>query len=164
MGDHTRPIGAHDLMMQVPLIYRQPGVIPPGRTSDRIVSNYDFLPTVLHYLGLGHKSPRKSPGRDYSPLLLGKETAWENEMYYEMEMTRAVRTDGWKLVVRRPAGPNELYDMAADPRERFNLYGQSKQAERTEQLTAKLDRFFGQHCDPEYDLWKGGRSKAGRLK
>lgn len=25
MGDHTRPVGAFELMMQVPLIFRQPG-------------------------------------------------------------------------------------------------------------------------------------------
>ena len=53
MGDHTRPVGAHELMMHIPLIFRQPGRIAAGRTSDLIVSNYDFLPTVLAYLGFG---------------------------------------------------------------------------------------------------------------
>src|SRR3954467_7863325 len=47
MGDHFRPIGAHELMMQIPLIFRQPGRIGAGKTSDILVSNYDFLPTVL---------------------------------------------------------------------------------------------------------------------
>ena len=47
MGDHMRPAGAHELMMHIPLIFRQPGRIAAGRTSDLIVSNYDFLPTVL---------------------------------------------------------------------------------------------------------------------
>ncbi len=51
MGDHTRPTGAHDLMMQVPLIFRQPGAVAVG-TSDLLVSNYDFLPSVLDQLGL----------------------------------------------------------------------------------------------------------------
>ncbi|MFM8334401.1 MAG: sulfatase, partial [Opitutaceae bacterium] len=45
MGDHFRPIGAHELMMQIPLIFRQPGRIPAGCTSDLLVSNYDFLPS-----------------------------------------------------------------------------------------------------------------------
>src|SRR6476661_3822984 len=57
MGDHFRPIAAHELMMQIPLIFRQRGRIPAGKTSDLFVSNYDFLPTVLSQLGLGARMP-----------------------------------------------------------------------------------------------------------
>ncbi len=84
-------------------------------------------------------------------------------MFYEMENTRAVRTERWKHVARQPAGPFELYDRETDLRERFNLYGQPDQAERTRILAARLDAFFDRHADPEYDIWHGGRSKAGRL-
>ena len=84
-------------------------------------------------------------------------------MYYEMENTRAIRTERWKYVARRPAGPFELYDMETDPQERFNLYGQPDQAERTRALAAQLDAFFQRNADPQYDVWHGGRSKAGRL-
>jgi arylsulfatase A-like enzyme len=165
MGDHTRPKGAFDPMMRVPLIYRQPGRIAADRTSDILVSNYDFLPTVLTYLGLADKMPTKphSPGRDYSAVLLSREIPWENVMFYEMEETRAIRTDNWKHVLRHPDGPHELYDLAADPNERFNLYGQPRQAEQQRQLAARLIAFFDQYVDPQYDLWKNGRSKAGRL-
>ncbi|MGH7955729.1 MAG: hypothetical protein ACREH8_01800 [Opitutaceae bacterium] len=31
------------------------------------------------------------------------------------------------------------------------------------ELAARLDRFFPEHADPVYDLWKSGRSKANRL-
>lgn len=164
MGDHTRPVGAHELMMHVPLIFRRPGHIPAGKTCDHIISNYDFLPTVLAQTELGLKPPTQSPGRDYSEFLAGKEIPWNDEMYYEMEMARAVRTNEWKYVVRHPNGPHELYDMKTDPRERFNLYGQPKHAERQRELAAKLDQFFVKYADPQYDMWKGGRSKAGRLK
>jgi arylsulfatase A-like enzyme len=163
MGDHTRPVGAHELMMHIPLVFRHPGRIPAGRTSDLIVSNYDFLPTVLAHLGLGDRAPRQSPGRDFSAVLAGRTIPWENVMYYEMETTRAIRTERWKYVARHPAGPFELYDMAADPRERFNLYGQPAQAERARALDAQLGAFFQHHADPRYDVWRGGRSKAGRL-
>jgi len=30
------------------------------------------------------------------------------------------------------------------------------------ELSLRLDRFFAQYADPEYDIWKGGRSKAKR--
>jgi arylsulfatase A-like enzyme len=166
MGDHTRPVGAFDLMMHVPLIFRQPGRIAPGQTSDLLVSNYDFLPTVLGYLGLGDKlaSARpKSPGRDYSPVLRGQTIAWDNVVYYEMERLRAIRTGQWKYVERHPDGPHELYDLAADPRERFNLFGQPKQAAQQRALAQQMAAFFAQYAEAEYDLWRGGRSKARRL-
>jgi arylsulfatase A-like enzyme len=162
MGDHFRPIGAHELMMQIPFIFHQPGRIPAGKTSDLLVSNYDFMPSVLGYLGLGGKMPQqpRSPGRDFSPVLRGEPIEWDNTTFYEMETCRAVRTDGWKLVMRRPDGPHELYDMKADPQERFNLFGQPGSESKRAELQQKLDAFFTRYADPQYDIWKGGRSKA----
>jgi arylsulfatase A-like enzyme len=164
MGDHFRPIGAHELMMQIPLIFRQPTQIPAGKTSELIVSNYDFMPSLLGYLGLSDKMPQKpkSPGRDFSPVLRGETLAWENVMYYEMETTRAIRSERWKYVARFPNGPYELYDMQADPQERFNTYGQPGTEAVQTQMAQKLDGFFTYYVDPQYDLWKGGKSKAKR--
>jgi arylsulfatase A-like enzyme len=165
MGDHFRPIGAHELMMQVPFIFRHPGHIPAGQTSDNIVSNYDFMPSLLSYLGLADKMPRKpeSPGRDFAPILRGEKISWDNVMFYEMETCRAIRADRWKCVLRYPNGPHELYDMQADPQERVNLYGEpGLEGIRTE-MTRKLNDFFTRYADPQYDIWKGGRSKAKRL-
>src|SRR5262249_6460842 len=67
MGDHTRPLTAFDGTMHVPLIWRQIGHIAAGKRSANMVSNYDFLPTVLDYLGLKEKTPQKPPlpGRNY---------------------------------------------------------------------------------------------------
>ncbi len=165
MGDHFRPIGAHELMMQIPFIFRQPGKIPAGKTSDLLVSNYDFMPSVLSYLGLGDKMPQKpkSPGRDFSAALRGESLEWENVIFYEMETCRAVRAERWKYVARFPSGPFELYDMQADPRERFNLYGQPGTEPMRAELAGRLDAFFAKYADPQYDIWKGGRSKARRL-
>lgn len=166
MGDHFRPTGAHDLMMQIPFLFHHPARIPAGRSSDLLVSNYDFLPTVLHHLGLGDRLPAdglKRPGRDVSPLLAGRplELA-DNAVFYEMETTRAVRTDAWKYVERHPDGPQELYDMRADPQERFNLFGQPGTEAVKKELATRLQAFFREHRDPQYDLWQGGRSKAKR--
>lgn len=165
MGDHTRPIGAFELMMQIPLIFRHKGHIPHNKTSDIIVSNYDFMPTLLNYLGLGDKMPAspKSPGRDFSRVLRGEKIPWDNVMYYEMETCRAIRTDGWKYVARFPNGPYELYNMTDDPHERFNLYGQPGMEAKRAELAQRLDAFFNQYANPKYDIWKGGTSKAKRF-
>ncbi|WP_414663007.1 sulfatase family protein [Horticoccus sp. 23ND18S-11] len=165
MGDHFRPTGAHELMMQIPLIVRQPGRVTAGRTSDALVSNYDFMPTMLGHLGLGARMPAtpRSPGRDFSPVFTGGQPpAGDNVIFYEMETTRAVRTEEWKYVARFPEGPFELYDLKRDPMERFNLYGQPGTTAIRGELASRLDAFFAAYADPQYDVWKGGRSKAKR--
>jgi len=163
MGDHTRPAAAHDLMMQVPLIFRQPGTVAEG-SCDALVANYDFFPSVLEQLGLGHRIPESyaGPGRSFAAALRGEPLDWEEErMAYEMEGTRSYREERWKYVERRfPDGPGELYDLENDPMERFNLFGQSGLAEIQAGMAAKLEAFFDRYADPEYDLWKGGRSKC----
>ena len=130
------------------------------------MSNYDFMPTVLSHLGLGEKMPQKpkSPGRDFSAVLRGGTIPWDNVMFYEMETCRAIRTDRWKCVLRHPDGPFELYDMQADPQERFNLHGQPGTDAVRAELTGRIGDFFARYADPQYDIWKGGRSKASRLK
>jgi arylsulfatase A-like enzyme len=164
MGDHTRPMAAHDLMMQVPLIFRHPAGIKPGR-SKIMVSNNDFLPSLLDYMGLKNRIPTKPelPGRSYADALRGKEIDWETAMFYEMESCRSVRTENWKYVARHnPDGPGELYDMIADPDERFNLFNQPEHTAIQKQLAVKLDKFFNKYADPKYDIWNGGISKARR--
>jgi arylsulfatase A-like enzyme len=165
MGDHLRPVGAFEPMMQIPLIFRQPGAIPANKTSDLIVSNYDFLPSVLGFLGLADRLPQqpKSPGRDFSAVLQGRDIHWENEMFYEMETCRAIRAERWKYVERHPNGPHELYDMQSDPHERFNQFGQPGTQLVQQELAGRLSRFFQEFADPKYDIWQGGRSKASRL-
>ena len=163
MGDHTRPFGAHEMMMRIPFIFHQPGRIPAGKTSDLLVSNYDFMPSVLGHLGLGDRMPAtpKSPGRDFSAVLRGETLVRENDaVFYEFETCRAVRTDRWKLVLRHPEGPHELYDMRGDPQERFNLFGQPGSETVKAGLQKRLESFFGEYADPRYDRWKNGGSKA----
>ncbi len=165
MGDHTRPMGALDGMMRIPWIFRHPGSIRPGTKSDALVSNYDFLPTVLSYLNLGDElkdARSKSPGRDFSPMLHDKAIDWKHVVYYEMEFVRAVRTDRWKYVHRRE-GPFELYDLKSDPYEKFNLYGQPQHLATQRELKSRLEAFFDNTAEPQYNLYRGGTSKATLL-
>lgn len=164
MGDHTRPMAAHDMMMHVPMLFWHPGGIARGQ-SNRMVSNYDFLPSLLDYMGMEDRIPDRPrlPGRSFAPTLRGEEQDWETQMVYEMESCRSIRTERWKYVERRsPAGPGELYDMSVDPMERFNLYGQTSHAEVQAKMAAELLAFFDKYADPQYDIWKGGGSKARR--
>src|SRR5262249_31425370 len=60
-GDHPRPLTAYDWTMHVPLIGRQPGKVRAGERNTQLVSNYDFLPTLLDYLGLRDRQAKKPP-------------------------------------------------------------------------------------------------------
>lgn len=165
MGDHTRPLGAFDEMLRIPLIYRHPGAISAGVRAPQFTNNYDFLPTMLGYLDLAAQAPTKpaSPGRDYSPILRGKQLAWDDTVFYDFENVRAIRTAAAKYVERFPDGPHELYDMKTDPGERFNIYGQPRQVETQQDLRRRMNEFFDRHADKQYDLWHGGHSKTHLL-
>jgi arylsulfatase A-like enzyme len=116
---------------------------------------------VLNQLGLGDRMPRQnSPGRDFSAALRGSPLSWDDVMFYEMEDTRAIRTDDWKYVARFPNGPFELYHMANDPQERFNLYGQPGTEPKRAELERRLADFFLKYSDPKYDMWREGRSRS----
>jgi arylsulfatase A-like enzyme len=165
MGDHTRPLGAFDGMMQVPLIFRQPGRIKSGSKSDALVSNYDFLPSVLDYLGRPPlpKTDPVSPGRSYAGFLRGQSPPWHDEVFYEFENLRSIRTRDWKYVHRHPDGPGELYDLVHDADERNNLHGQTTSQATEHELHKRLDEFFNCYADPKYDLYRGGASKSALL-
>ena len=162
MGDHTRPLTAFDWTMTIPLIFHWPGKVTGGRREERMVSNYDLLPTILSQLGLNAPAPdkMKRPGRDFSAILRGESISWENEHFYEFENVRAIRTDRWKYIERIHQRPNELYDLVHDPQEHHNLYGDSDFADRVIPLRKRLYQFFEKHADPKWDLWRGGGTKT----
>ncbi|MCP5555124.1 MAG: sulfatase-like hydrolase/transferase [Akkermansiaceae bacterium] len=171
MGDHTRPVNALEHSMRVPLIFRQPGRIEADRVESRMVSNYDFLPTVLDLLDLEEQWPerKRSPGRSYAGALTSENAAtasgWTNEVFYEYEELRCIRTEDWKYVERFGPGHDELYHLTEDPGERQNLLADSRTevVARKGALQERLTAFFSQHAEPAHDLWKGGTSQPHTL-
>jgi arylsulfatase A-like enzyme len=162
MGDHTRPSAAFDEMLRIPLIYRYPGHIQAGMTSDKMVSIYDFYPTLLSYLGLEEEIPGDParPGRDYTPVLQGGDVGWDDVIFYEFENTRLIRTRDWKYTYRYPEGPHDLYDMKNTPGERINFIHNAAYSEVQARLHERMETFFDTYAAPEYDMWKGGTSKV----
>jgi arylsulfatase A-like enzyme len=165
MGDHTRPLTAYDPMMHIPLIFRQPGRIPEGVEVDSLVSNYDLLPSVLHYLGMQNQIPSAPPppGRNYAPFLRGETVDWDDVVFFEFENLRAIRTADWKYIERFGDAPDELYDVQEDPSEEFNLVNSANHRGIREELRGRLRAFFDRYADPTYDLWNGGTAKGGLL-
>ena len=165
MGDHSWPLPTFEEALHIPLILRPKGQIPPGSIFDGRTCNYDFLPSLLDYLGLGDRLADRSqlPGNSYASALLGGPAGEYDQIFHEFENARLVRNNRWKYTWRHPDGPDELYDMVADPGERQNAAGDERLAGVIQDLRKEIDSFFGRYADPEFDLWRGGRSKAGTM-
>src|SRR5690606_20359809 len=119
----------------------QPGTVASGNQSDLMVQNHDFLPTVLEHVGLSGKVPQSPPlpGKSFAPALQGKTVEWENVIYHDFENTRMIRTPKWKLTLRYPYGPDELYNMEKDPGEKENLIHVGEHGKVKGELKKKLE-------------------------
>lgn len=163
-GNSTTPQNLLDESVRVPCLLRWPEYINAGQSTDMFVDHCDTYATVLDAAGVtlddNLKQSINSPGRSYLPALCGKQSNWRDEQYCEYGNARMIRTKTHKLIRRYP-GPNgtwpdEFYDLVNDPREQTNSFDQPANAQLIEQMTAKLDQYFGRYEDPN----KSGRDIA----
>ena len=156
------PFTAHNINMQIPLIVRHPGRIPRGIESSGFINQFDLFPTLLGYIGMGDKRIANTPGKDFSPMLLGKDIdKWDDVAFFEFVTVRVIRTPEWKYMKRLDDDePNTLYDLRSDPEERVNLIHHPAFMDVARELDRRLTTFFDRYSDKTYDLWKGGTAKG----
>jgi arylsulfatase A-like enzyme len=118
----------YDYLVKIPLVIRAPGVLPAGKRFAHQVRQVDILPTVLDALGCQVPTEWGIDGSSFLPALQ-EETFQEKPALLriagcpkDMEML-GIRTPGFKYVFgpENPEMPDELYDLAADPKELDNL-------------------------------------------
>ena len=151
-GNGTRPRNLYENSIKVPFIISHPGSLPEGGTVDALVSNYDFMFTLLDYLGL--KMPEGNyPGRSFLPLLEGEEKSYHEfvVVFDEYGPVRMIRTKGWKYVHRYPDGPNELYNLNNDLDERENLIKESAYNKKVKELRGEMEEWFKKFVVPQRD-------------
>ena len=114
-SDQGFMLGEHDLIdkrwmyeesMQMPLIVRHPGIEGQAPTSDLIVNNTDYAPSLLDMAGVS--APEQMQGGSFVPALSGAVPAgWRGATYYRYWMHRAhhdvpahfgIRTKSHKLI------------------------------------------------------------------
>jgi arylsulfatase A-like enzyme len=151
--------------LRIPLLARWPGRIKAGTTTDALVQNLDFAPTMLE--AAGQSAPRDIQGRSALAVAEGRTPDdWRDAIYYRYWMNRAhfnvpahlgVRTSRYKLVyfydsdrgpdgstLVRGARPNvrepfwELYDLERDPLEVENRIDDPAYRSRVADLKRRL--------------------------
>jgi arylsulfatase A-like enzyme len=149
--DHGKLIHGqlYDEVMRIPLLVSLPEMRgapgpscrgletpTPGRT-DALVQHVDVLPTLSECLG--EPPPAGVQGQSFLGVF-GGAPGPRTTAYFDTSLgyQRGVLRDGWKWLEDPPTGARQLYDLAADPRERRNLAKQD--LERGAALAAELAR------------------------
>jgi hypothetical protein len=138
-ADHGESFGEHhsarhgstlyDEQVRVPLYVRVPGVAP--RVESRAVALIDVTATLLVLAGADTSG---LDGVNLLPLLTRGEYPKQRPVFLDIETYKghslvltadahAVEYDGYKFIVDRLRGTEELFDLAVDPAERESLVG-----------------------------------------
>jgi len=174
-GNSTRPLNMYETSLHVPLIWFgagiQQGVIPHN------VDHYDTFMTICDFAGVIPDNHADYAGESYRRLLEGKPQQWDNTCYGEYGDLRMMRDDRWKLVIRYPNGPNELFDLESDPDETTNIF--ADYPDHVETMIEQLDTYYEQYDVPEksglrvkdlprhntaHEAWRDGKREARGLQ
>ena len=166
-GNATWPQNMFDTSVKIPCIISRPGFVPQNHINTNLLSQYDWFPTLMEYIGLEDQVPQGLPGRSFSPLLEGK-TLGEREnivVFDEYGPVRMIRSREWKLVWRYPGGPHELYSLIEDPNEKNNLFSSPGYADKIKTMRRDLEEWYSRYVDPRLDGTKlpvTGRGQKAR--
>lgn len=136
-SDHGEEFGEHgdflhkelyDEHIHVPLIVKFPNGENAGTVVTQQVRTIDLAPSVLEYLGL--PIPENAQGTSILPAISGEQLdlkvfAERFEILDTADKKKAVRTPASKLIFWPTLGTHELFDLAVDPGEQKNIYGDS---------------------------------------
>jgi len=134
-----------------PLIMRWPGEIPSDTTTDGIVMNTDFFPTLLDLAGLPLEKEHHVDGVSFKSLVTNPQaqSQWDRGpifWHYPHYSNQggfpggAIRLGQWKLIERYEDGRVHLYDMQNDIGEQNDLA--EEQPDRVQQLRGLLHEWY----------------------
>ncbi|MBN2473346.1 MAG: sulfatase-like hydrolase/transferase [Pirellulales bacterium] len=156
--DHGDMAGAHgcvgksifsfyDDLVRIPLVMRLPGRIASGTVVRQPVSQIDFMPTLLDYLG--QPVPGPIHGRSMRPLLEGRQVAWRDHAFCQRANAgRMLRTGRYKYFCRPQPRAVALYDLENDPHEDHNLADDPAAAKTVRQMHQRLLEVMAADGDP----------------
>ena len=156
-GDHGEAFGEHEEYghgvfcyeedIRVPLVFSNPRLFKRQRTVAERVRLIDIMPTVLEILD--EPVPERVQGRSLKNLLQGERENPARDIY--LESLYGKEENNWAPLVGMMSGAfkyislpkAELYDLAADPGEKQNLF--LKKNARAKTMDAQLAEFVRKH-------------------
>lgn len=164
-GNATLPLNMFEESVKVPFIVSHPGCIAQGTVNRNLVSQYDFMPTLLDYVGVDNPLSEELPGKSFADMLRGTETKEDSHIvvFDEYGPVRMIRNREWKYVHRFNHDPNELYDLINDPTEHRNLAGHVDYHTVENELHERLTQWFSRYVNPERDGTKERVTGSGQL-
>ena len=171
--------------IRVPLVFRWPGKIQGGTSTEVPAINLDFFPTFLELINM--EAPDQLDGLSLWPVLSGTGKPPDRPLYFHFPVyleayrkgkdggrdplfrTRpgsVIREGNWKLHYYYEDGLSELYDLSLDPGETNNLA--TLYASRAAELRSKLFQWLKEEeaplefeSNPAYDSLFEQQSAAG---
>ncbi|MFH5802826.1 sulfatase [Alienimonas sp. DA493] len=145
--------------MRVPGLFRWPGVIPVGTTTDRVAGTVDLLPTLAEVAG-AELPDRPIDGHSLLGLLKDPQAPSPHDehglFYYKNGRVEALRQGRWKLRFGgRNAANVELYDLDADVGESTDVA--DAHPDVVERMTAFAERYDNDLKANQRPLWTAGR-------
>lgn len=142
---------------RVPFIASWPEKIKANSVSNQVVCHTDIMATVATILGIEKEANSMEDSYDISPVLLGRQDGdqiRESIIHHSGNGTFAIRKGEWKLIHGKNSGgfsngleiegipvdtEGQLYNLAKDPSEQINLYGEH--GEKVKELTVLLNQY-----------------------
>ncbi len=142
-GLASDPINMYDEVMAVPMLWNWHGHVAPEMVRPELVSFYDLMPALCEIAGVPVPQ-RNLCGRSYAALALNrplpKKQPWRNLVFGHFRNTEMARDHRFKVVLRNQGeGPNELYDLTTDSREKINQYDNPQYVTVRDRLSKELD-------------------------
>lgn len=164
-GNGTFPINMYDTSVKVPFIASMKGIIPGNTVCDSLVSAYDFMPTLLDFVGIKDYEDPDLPGKSFAAALKGKKFQQDDAIIVldEYGPNRMIRNKEYKYVKRYPYGPDEMYDLRNDPEETTNLLKEDWNHPKAAELRRQLEAWFIKYVNPEIDGAKEAVYGSGQI-
>ncbi len=170
-GNSTRPLNMHETSLRVPLLMSWPEKIAPQTTIEHCVDHYDTFQFICAVAGADLPYHRAYPGANFASLLTNSRAAWDDVLFGEYGDLRMMRTPHYKFVRRYPSGPDDLFDLVADPQERRNLAELPAYAETRAALLQRLEEWYADYEEPsksglrvknlprhnDWEAWRDGK-------
>ena len=152
-GNGTSPLNMYEESVKVPFIACYPGRIPSSVVNKDLLSHYDFMPTILDYLEMELPAGLSLPGSSFATVLRGQGNSGHQSVAVcdEYGPTRMLREHDWKYVHRYPEGPHELYCLAEDPGEQYNLVDVAAHSQILKRMRRDLEAWFDQYVQVALD-------------